>query len=112
MNAKVIIYGKAGWPYTQRARSAYQEHEYVDVKQSKQNMEAMLKCTGGQRNVPVIVEGGNVTVGYGGSWGVWLVGLVQSDLEALEGKMFKEERDTKQQRAIKNDGSKRTRQSR
>jgi glutaredoxin 3 len=46
---------------------AHPDHEYVDVKQSPQNMEAMLKCTGGKRNVPVIVEGEKVTVGYGGS---------------------------------------------
>jgi glutaredoxin len=39
----------------------------VDVKQSRQSLEAMLKYTGGKRNVPVIVEGEKVTVGYGGS---------------------------------------------
>jgi len=27
----------------------------------------MLKYSGGQRKVPVIVEGGKVTIGYGGS---------------------------------------------
>jgi hypothetical protein len=30
----------------------------------------MLKHTNGGRKVPVIVEGGKVTVGYGGSWGL------------------------------------------
>ena len=30
-------------------------------------METMLKASGGQRKVPVIVEGEKVTIGYGGS---------------------------------------------
>lgn len=30
-------------------------------------MEEMLKASDGQRKVPVIIEGDNVTVGYGGS---------------------------------------------
>jgi glutaredoxin len=39
----------------------------VDVKQSPQNMDAMLAASTGRRNVPVIVEGEKVTIGYGGS---------------------------------------------
>ena len=42
-------------------------HEYVDVKQNQQNMDAMLKRSNGQRKVPVIVQGDKVTIGYGGS---------------------------------------------
>ena len=30
-------------------------------------MEAMLKASGGQRKVPVIVEGEKIAIGYGGS---------------------------------------------
>lgn len=30
-------------------------------------MEEMLKASDGQRKVPVIIDGDNVTVGYGGS---------------------------------------------
>jgi glutaredoxin len=30
-------------------------------------MEAMLKASGGQRKVPVIVEGEKISIGYGGS---------------------------------------------
>jgi len=37
------------------------------VKASPQNLEAMLKISGGARKVPVIVEGEKVTVGFGGS---------------------------------------------
>ena len=66
----IIIYGKAGWPHTERARAAHKEHAYYDVKQDQEHMEEMLKHSGGQRQVPVIVEDGTVTVGYGGTWGV------------------------------------------
>lgn len=30
-------------------------------------MDEMLKYSGGDRRVPVIVEGDNITIGYGGS---------------------------------------------
>lgn len=29
-------------------------------------MEEMLKCSGGVRKVPVVVEGDKITIGYGG----------------------------------------------
>jgi len=72
MKAKVIIYGKAGWPYTEKARSAFGKKAiYYDVEANKAKLEEMLKYSKGVRSVPVIVEGSKVTVGYGGSWGVW-----------------------------------------
>ena len=72
MKENVIIYGKAGWSYTDRARSAYGHNaKYFDVESDSKKLEEMLKYTKGVRNVPVIVEGSKVTVGYGGSWGVW-----------------------------------------
>jgi hypothetical protein len=37
------------------------------VKKSASDLEAMLARTEGERRVPVIVEGGRVTVGYGGT---------------------------------------------
>lgn len=68
---KVIIYGKAGWPYTEQARSAYGDRaKYFDVESDSKKLEEMLKHSGGARKVPVIVEGSRVTIGYGGSWGV------------------------------------------
>ena len=42
-------------------------HDYVDVKADPRNLEAMLKLSNGVRKVPVIVQEGNVTVGYGGT---------------------------------------------
>jgi glutaredoxin len=37
------------------------------VKISQHNLDAMLKLSGGKRQVPVIVEGEKVTIGYGGT---------------------------------------------
>jgi glutaredoxin 3 len=37
------------------------------VKKSAPDLEAMLKHSKGQRHVPVIVEDGKVTIGYGGT---------------------------------------------
>jgi len=68
MEPKVIIYGKPGWPYTERARAAYKDHDYVNVKESRKNLDAMLKWSNGSRQVPVIVQGDDATIGYGGSW--------------------------------------------
>ena len=71
MTGKVIIYGKAGWPYTDEARSAYGSRaEYYDVKVNPSKLQEMLKASGGKRQVPVIVEGDKVTIGHGGTWGV------------------------------------------
>jgi glutaredoxin 3 len=41
--------------------------EYLDVKKNPANLERMLRHTGGQRDVPVIVEDGRVTIGFGGT---------------------------------------------
>jgi len=69
MADKIIIFGKAGWPFTTKAREAYGERaEYVDVKSDVAKLKEMLKYSNGARSVPVIVEGDKVMVGYGGSW--------------------------------------------
>ncbi len=68
MAEKVIIYGKEGCPYTDKARSVYGDKAvYYDVESDKAKLEEMLKRTGGRREVPVIVDGGKTTIGYGGS---------------------------------------------
>ena len=41
--------------------------EYVNVKASAENMQRMLSWSEGSREVPVIVEDGNVTFGFGGT---------------------------------------------
>ena len=87
MKKKVIIFGKAGWPYTEKARSAYgNKAKYYDVEADNAKLDEMLKYSKGVRNVPVIVEGSKVTVGYEGSWGVWMTSrlLVHSDFITLK----------------------------
>jgi len=37
------------------------------VKKSPSDLSEMQKHTGGERQVPVILEGGKVTIGYGGT---------------------------------------------
>jgi glutaredoxin len=39
----------------------------VDVKKDPSRLDEMLRYSQGKRNVPTIVEGDRVTVGYGGS---------------------------------------------
>ena len=41
--------------------------EYVNVKQSAVDLQRMLAHSSGRRDVPVIVEGEKVTIGFGGS---------------------------------------------
>jgi glutaredoxin 3 len=71
MGNKVIIYGKVGWPFTDKAREAYgNKAEYFDVREDGSKLDEMLKHSNGVRRVPVIVEEGKVIVGFGGSWGI------------------------------------------
>lgn len=39
----------------------------MDVKKDKKTLEEMLKVSQGVREVPVIVENGKVTIGFGGT---------------------------------------------
>ncbi len=41
--------------------------DYRNVKRSEAHLSEMLKHSGGVRQVPVIVDGGRVSTGYGGS---------------------------------------------
>ncbi len=66
----VIIYGKDSCPYTADARGHYGsrgEMKYINVKKDADALRRMLELTGGQRRVPVIVEDGKVTIGFGGT---------------------------------------------
>ena len=72
MTEKTIIYGKQGWPYTEKARAAYGDNAlFIDVKADHEKLEEMLELSKGIRKVPVILEDNRVTIGYGGAWGVW-----------------------------------------
>jgi len=67
----VVIYGKDTCPYTNAARDHYAAtglpFEYVNVKKDAAQLQKMLTLSGGRRSVPVIVEDGMVTIGFGGS---------------------------------------------
>ena len=67
----VVIYGKDSCPYTQAARDDYQQRgvpfEYINVKKSPADLERMLAFSKGRRAVPVIVDDGTVTIGFGGT---------------------------------------------
>jgi glutaredoxin len=67
----VLIFGKDTCPYTQAARDDFARRkvpfEYRNVKKNAAELERMLRYTKGQRQVPVIVEGDTVTIGFGGT---------------------------------------------
>ncbi len=46
------------------------QFEYINVKKDRAGLDRMLEVTGGRRDVPVILEGDKVTIGFGGSCGV------------------------------------------
>ncbi len=67
----VLIFGKENCPYTAAARVDYErrdvEVEYIDVKANRAALDQMLGYSGGHRRVPVIVDEGKVTIGWGGT---------------------------------------------
>ena len=67
----VLIYGKDNCPYTSAAREDYAKRriafEYVNVLADAAKLKEMLKHSKGARKVPVIVDGGRVTIGFNGT---------------------------------------------
>lgn len=41
--------------------------EYINVKKNPVDLQRMLAYSGGRRAVPVIVDGDQVTIGFGGT---------------------------------------------
>ncbi len=67
MADKIIIYGTDTCPFCNQARAAYGDRAvYVNVDEDPEKLKEMLALTGGKRQVPVIVEGDKVTVGFAG----------------------------------------------
>jgi glutaredoxin 3 len=70
----VLIFGKDLWPYTSGAREDFSRRkiafEYINVLEDEEGLRRMLKYSNGRRQVPVIVDAGKVTIGFGGSWEV------------------------------------------
>lgn len=70
-SSMVTIFGKDACPYTQAARDDYQRRgvpfQYINVKKHPPELERMLGYSKGRREVPVIVDGDKVTIGFGGT---------------------------------------------
>jgi glutaredoxin 3 len=66
----VIIFGKQSCPFTRAARQAYAEAgrdvRFIDVKADPQDFALMLEHSGGDRRIPVILDGRSVSIGWGG----------------------------------------------
>ncbi len=64
------IYTKVGCPYCEAAKKSYDDQSVsyteIDVHDTPGAQEKVLELTGGERIVPVIVENGEVKVGFGG----------------------------------------------
>ena len=71
MADEVLIYGKDSCPYTAAAIEDYQTRKvpfrYINVKKDRAELDKMIGLTGGRRQVPVIVDAGRVTIGFGGT---------------------------------------------
>ncbi len=69
--AQVKIYTKVGCPYCASAKEDFKKRGVnfveVDVHSVPGAAEEAQRLQGGSRRVPVIVENGIVTVGFGGS---------------------------------------------
>jgi glutaredoxin 3 len=67
----VLIFGKDACPYTQAARDDYTKRQvpfqYLNVKKDAGALKQMLEYSRGRREVPVIVDAGRVTIGFGGT---------------------------------------------
>lgn len=67
----ILIFGQDLCPYTSRAREEFSRrkvsYEYFNVLKDDHALERMLKYSNGRREIPVIVEAGNVTIGFGGT---------------------------------------------
>jgi glutaredoxin 3 len=65
MADKVTIYGTETCPFCVQARAAYGDRAvFIDVNGDPGKLQEMLSLSGGRRQVPVIVEGERVKVGF------------------------------------------------
>ena len=68
--SKVVIYTKDGCPYCVAAKKHYTdsgiEFEEINVHLVANAQAEVVKLTGGQQIVPVIVDNGEVKIGFGG----------------------------------------------
>lgn len=66
----VTIYTKVGCPYCAAAKADLSErgvdYEEIDVHATAGAMDKLAELTGGQMVVPVLIEDGDIRVGFGG----------------------------------------------
>lgn len=66
----VTIYTKTGCPYCAAAKKHYADNKIlfteINVHEVPGAMDKALEIAGGKRIVPIIVEDGRVTLGFGG----------------------------------------------
>ncbi len=64
---RVLIYGTDTCPFCTQARAAYGDRAiYINVEENPDKLEEMLVLSEGRNQVPVIVDGDKVTVGFAG----------------------------------------------
>jgi glutaredoxin 3 len=67
MEDKIIIFGTDTCPFCNQARAAYGDRAvFINVDADPDKLKEMLAYSGGKRQVPVIVEGDKVAVGFAG----------------------------------------------
>jgi glutaredoxin len=66
----VTIYTKDGCPYCAAAKQHYTEQgiafEEINITQKPEAKEKLLELTKGEKIVPVIIEKGEIKIGFGG----------------------------------------------
>ncbi|MCP4634489.1 MAG: glutaredoxin family protein [candidate division Zixibacteria bacterium] len=66
----VIIYTKTGCPYCAAAKEDYAKRNIafteVNITEKPDEKSKILELTGGERIVPVIVDGPDIKIGFGG----------------------------------------------
>ena len=71
MDEKVLIFGQDLCQYTSAARADFSRRkipfEYINVLKDEDGLERMVTLTNGRRKIPVIVDAGKITVGFGGT---------------------------------------------
>ena len=71
MADEVRIFGKRNCPYTRKALESFEkrgyEVEYLDAIEDPDMLVEMLEYSEGRREVPVILEGDEVKIGFGGT---------------------------------------------
>lgn len=68
--SEVTIYTKEGCPYCAAAKKHYTDNHIVfteiDIFKTEGAKEKVLELSGGQSIVPIIIENGEVKLGFGG----------------------------------------------